>query len=81
MSEITEREKNKIRLNYEAFVSNFGKPRIEKGSNGVYFVYYPEWAEEYIQYCWSIDYLAGWLYGCVQGVRIIQHEKLNNEKE
>ena len=53
--------------NLRAFVANFGPVRIVKEQYiPGYYVYYPENAEEYIHYCYSQDYLAGWLYGAVQ---------------
>lgn len=73
MKQITDREKNRIKMNYDAFVANYGYPRIEKGLNGEFFVFYPETDTDYVQYCRSIDYLDGWLYGCVQGALVIQH--------
>ena len=53
--------------NLHAFTFNFGNVRIEKisGCTG-YYVYYPENAENWIQYCYNQDYLSGWLYGAVQ---------------
>ena len=57
-----------IKDNLRAFVTNFGEPRIERADyGGGYFVYYPADSESYIQYCYDINYLNGWLYGVVQG--------------
>lgn len=56
-----------IKDNLDAFIANFGEPRIEKEDLGNgYYVYLPADSEDYIQYCYNKDYLNGWLYGCVQ---------------
>ena len=63
---------NCILKNYDAFVANFGNARIERRRNS-WAVYYPEDSDEYIQLCPDLSYLDGWLYGCVQGVLVVQH--------
>ena len=76
---MTEREKNLIKSNLKPFVHNFGPVRIEKENCGKgFYVFYPADSDSYIQYCYSIEYLDGWLYGCVQGKLRL---KLTNEKE
>ena len=76
---MTERERNLIKSNLNAFVHNFGTVRIEKENCGKgFYVFYPEDSDSYIQYCYSIEYLDGWLYGCVQGKLRL---KLNDERE
>lgn len=70
MKGLKEREKEIIADNLRAFVHNFGEVRIEKEEYGnAYYVYYPADSEQgnYIQYCYNISYLDGWLYGVVQG--------------
>lgn len=58
-----------IKDNLRAFTANFGDVRIEKESYGKgFYVFYPADANSYIQYCYDINYLNGWLYGVVQGV-------------
>lgn len=66
---MTKREKEIIKDNLRAFVNNFGTVRIEKVA-GYGFYVYMNGAEEgnYIQFCYNIDYLNGWLYGAVQAV-------------
>lgn len=68
MKNLTKREESIIDDNLRAFVHNFGKVRIEKEmcGNGVY-VFSPADSDSYVQYCYDIHYLNGWLYGCVQG--------------
>lgn len=78
----------KIRLNentqknLRAFVANFGPVRIEKVQyNPGYYVYYPAESESYMHYCYSQDYLAGWLYGAVQCKNVFPVYKKAYEKE
>lgn len=65
---MTKNQREIIKDNLRAFEANFGKVRIEKEPyNSGFYVYSPADRESYVQYCYSIDYLNGWLYGCVQG--------------
>lgn len=66
---MTARQKELIQDNLRAFTTNFGAPRIEKADFGKgFYVYFPANSDSYIQYCYDINYLNGWLYGVVQGV-------------
>lgn len=66
---MTKREQEIIKDNLRAFVNNFGKVRIEKEDYGRgFYVFSPAESESCVQYCYNIDYLNGWLYGCVQAV-------------
>lgn len=65
---MTTRQNEIIADNLQAFTANFGAPRIERADYGSgFYVYYPANSDSYIQYCYDINYLNGWLYGCVQG--------------
>ena len=65
---MTKTQKEIIESNLKAFINNFGKVRIEDGECGNgFYVFYPSESESYIQYCYDIHYLDGWLYGVVQG--------------
>lgn len=65
---MTAKQKELIKDNLRAFTTNFGEVMIEKEDYGKgFYVYYPADADSYIQYCYDIDYLNGWLYGVVQG--------------
>ena len=65
---MTKREFEVVRDNLNAFVHNFGDVRIEKDDYGKgYYVFYPADADTWIQYCYNIGFLDGWLYGVVQG--------------
>lgn len=62
------RQREIIKDNLRAFQANFGDVRIEDADyGGGFYVFYPTESETWIQYCYSIEYLDGWLYGCVQG--------------
>lgn len=68
---LTKRQMGIIADNYSAFTSNFGEPIIiyDDVSRG-YYVYknIDEYKNRsYIQYCYNIHHLDGWLIGCVQG--------------
>lgn len=83
MKGLTEKQKEAISLNYHAFSFWFGEPRIEKDEfrKGAFMVFYPADSDKYIQYCKSIEYLDGWLYGVVQGVvREEFKEAIKNDK-
>ena len=64
----TKRELEIVNDNLQAFTHNFGEPRIEKEDYGKgFYVFYPKESNSWIQFCYNIDYLNGWLYGVVQG--------------
>ena len=65
---MTNAQKEIIADNLRAFVNNFGAVRIEDECEGEgFYVYSPVDRDSYVQYCYNIYYLDGWLYGCVQG--------------
>lgn len=73
---MTNKQREIIADNMRAFVNNFGPVRIEKEDYGRGFmVYYPENSDSWMYYAPNIDYLDGWLYGAVQGVRRIAPAK------
>ena len=60
-----------IQDNLNAYKANFGDIKIEGSEKEGYYIFVPngktgEFREDYIQYCYNIDYLNGWLYGAVQ---------------
>lgn len=67
---MTTREMEIIKDNLRSYKVNFGYIKIEKENYGEgYYVYTSEERAKqgsYTQYCYNIDYLNGWLYGCVQ---------------
>lgn len=65
---MTKRQQEIIADNLRAWKYNFGYIRIEKEDYGEgFYVFTEEDSGSWIQYCYNIDYLDGWLYGCVQG--------------
>jgi len=68
---MTEQEKEIIKDNLTAFTNNFGDVKIVKENAGPgFYVFYPATSEDngsWIQFCYDINYLNGWLYGVVQG--------------
>lgn len=68
MANLTNKQKEIIHDNLQAFVNNFGEIDIRRAEVGSgFYVYYPIDSDSYIQYCYNIHYLDGWLYGVVQG--------------
>ena len=65
---MTKKQFELIADNLRAFNNNFGAVRIEREDAGRgFYVFYPSDADSWIQFCYNIDYLNGWMYGCVQG--------------
>lgn len=69
---MTKRQLEIIEDNLRAYQANFKDIIIEKESCGKGFYVYNNEADRdagnCVQYCYSIDYLNGWLYGAVQAV-------------
>jgi hypothetical protein len=75
---MTANQKEIIKDNLRAFINNFGPVRIEKEDCGKgFYVFYPVDDEGWVQYCYDIHYLNGWLYGVVQG----RHRFSNIDKD
>lgn len=80
MKTFTKNQYETIKDNYNAFVANFGTPRIERADyGGGFYVFLPADANSWIQFCYNIDYLNGWLYGCVQAFNRAEFKRANNE--
>ena len=71
-----------IHDNLRAYLANFGYLKIVKADyGGGFLVYTDEQRAEYgnyTHYCYSFDYLNGWLYGAVQAVNGIM-KPINKE--
>ena len=78
--DLTQKQYEVVKRSLDAFVENFGTPRIEKNGRNGFFVYVPSDAKDYVQYCRNIDRLEGWLYGCVQGALVIRHLAKNTDR-
>ena len=67
---MTEKQKEIIAKNLQAYESNFGYIKIVKEDYGKGFYVFTSEEQfrknNWTQYCKNIDYLDGWLYGCVQ---------------
>ena len=72
---MTNKQYEVIKDNLHAFLVNFGPVRIESYDGKSFNLYYPADAPEgeYIQHCYDISYLDGFLYGCVVGVLRVMH--------
>ena len=69
---MTARQMEIIADNLRAYKNNFEYISIEKEDYGRgFYVFTSEERKaqgSWTQYCYNIDYLNGWLYGCVQAV-------------
>lgn len=63
---ISKKQKEIINDNLRAYESHFKPLCIKKEDFGKGFYVFEVGNESYIQYCYNIDYLNGWLYGAVQ---------------
>ena len=66
-----------IKDNWRAYCNNFETPIIIKESDGFYVyknIKDHENGESYIQYCYNVSYLDGWLYGAVQAANKIMNK-------
>lgn len=71
MNNLSKRNQEILKDNYRAYIHNFEKPVIipDEFEEGFYVYKNKEdYTNErgYVQYCYNIDYLNGWLYGAVQ---------------
>lgn len=73
MKNLNIKENNTIERELNAFLDNFEEIAIYKEGNS-YFIFLKnditenimEWHDKYIHYASNIEYIRGWLYGCVQ---------------
>ena len=66
---MTKKQQKIIADNLHAYLENFESIRIEDADyGGGFYVFSPANDTSWIQFCYNIDYLNGWLYGMVQGV-------------
>jgi len=84
MANMTKKQRELIDDNLKAFIANFGAPRIVKADYGSgFYIYYPadnpNPYSSYIQYCYDINYLNGWLYGVVQGAVRGEFKEVRND--
>lgn len=63
---MNKKEQEIIKDNLRAYLANFETIRIEKADYGKGFYVFQGNDENYIQFCYDIHYLNGWLYGAVQ---------------
>ena len=81
----TSKQMENIHDNLRAYLVNFGYLKITTANYGKgFYVYTDEQRAEsgsYTQYCYSFDYLNGWLYGAVQAVNKIMKPLSDKERE
>lgn len=76
---MTKRQEEIIKDNLRSYKANFDFIKIEDTDYGGGFYVFTS-AErvkngDWTQYCYNIDYLNGWLYGCVQAANGIMKRK------
>lgn len=81
----TRAQMENIHDNLRAYLTNFGYLKIARADYGRgFYIYTDEQRAEsgsYTQYCYSFDYLNGWLYGAVQAVNKIMKPLSDKERE
>ena len=69
---MTNKQKEIIKDNLNAYIANFGYIKIVSEDYGKgFYIYTDEQRAEagsWTQYCYNIDYVNGWLYGAVQAI-------------
>lgn len=69
---MTNKQKEKIKDNLNAYKANFGYIEIVKADCGKgFYIYTSEERQKdgcWTQFCENIDYVNGWLYGAVQAI-------------
>ena len=80
---MTEKQQSIIADNLRSYKANFGFIKIEDADyGGGFYVFTSKEREEehsWTQYCYNIDYLNGWLYGCVQAANGIMKKLERSE--
>ena len=81
----TSKQMENIHDNLRAYLVDFGYLTTARADDGGGFYVYTDAqrAESgiYTQYCYSFDYLNGWLYGAVQAVNGIMKPLSDKERE
>lgn len=76
---MTKRQEEIIKDNLRAYKANFDFIKIEDADyGGGFYVFTSEERAKnggWTQYCYNIDYLNGWLYGCVQAANGVMKRK------
>ncbi len=79
----TSEQLEEVNDNLRAYLANMEYIHIQKADYGKGFYIFKS-AEDvktghYVQYCYNLDYLNGWLYGVVQAVNGIVKKKVEEE--
>lgn len=63
---LTKKEMGTVKDNLNAFIVNFGVPRVVRADYGRGLFVYMGDSDSAIHFCYDINYFNGWLYGAVQ---------------
>lgn len=76
---LTKKEMETVKDNLNAFIANFGVPRVVRADYGRGLFVYMGDSDSAIHFCYDINYFNGWLYGAVQAANrkefVIRGEK------
>lgn len=77
---LTKKERETIKDNLNAFIVNFGVPRLVRADYGRGLFVYMGDSENSIHFAYDINYLNGWLFGAVQAVNRTKEFVMRGEK-
>ena len=79
-SVLTKKERETIKDNINAFIVNFGVPRLVRADYGRGLFVYMGDSDSAVHFCYDINYLNGWLYGAVQAVNRTKEFSMRGDK-
>lgn len=77
---LTKKEREIIKDNLNAFIVNFGVPRLVRADYGRGLFVYMGDSDNSIHFAYDINYLNGWLYGAVQAANRTKEFVVRGEK-
>ena len=77
---LTKKEREIVKDNLNAFIVNFGVPRLVRADYGRGLFVYMGDSDSSIHFAYDINYLNGWLYGAVQAVNRTRDFVMRGEK-
>lgn len=77
---LTKKERETIKDNLNAFIVNFGVPRLVRADYGRGLFVYMGDSDSAVHFCYDINYFNGWLYGAVQAVNRTKEFVMRGDK-
>lgn len=78
---LTKKEHEIVKDNLNAFIVNFGVPRLVRADYGRGLFVYMGGSDQAIHFCYDINYFNGWLYGAVQAANRKEFEMRGDKNE